>query len=168
MLSVLRTKRVVTQACVLVSTLQGEEARAVPGGPESPVLGSGRASRKSGGRKRACAKKVKQTEICFLFYGTNFHFFHVLPNRACENVHVLNPLRVIRDATTSYHRLLCVSVEHLHCARARYSMVSKKLSSGVPTNERVCSGNVATERKLFLFFFYFFLLLFVLRLRRAV
>jgi hypothetical protein len=85
-------------------------------------------------------------------------------------VHVLDPLRVIRDATTSYHRLLCVSVEHLHYARARYSMVSKKLSSGVPTNERVCSGNVATERKLFLFFFFFYalLLLFVLRLRRAV
>lgn len=70
-------------------------------------------------------------------------------------MHVLNPLRVIRDATTSYHRLLCVSVEHLHCARARDSMVSKKLSSGVPTNERVCSGNVATERNIFFFFLFF-------------
>jgi hypothetical protein len=52
-----------------------------------------------------------------------------------------------------------VSVEHLHCARARDSMVSKKLSSGVPTNERVCSGNVATERKIFYLSFCFFLFL---------
>jgi hypothetical protein len=70
---------------------------------------------------------------------------------------------VIRDATTSYHRLLCVSVEHLHCARARDSMVSKKLSSGVPTNERVCSGNVATERKIIIFILLFCLCCFAFR-----